>query len=161
MARTKKIPDGYTTATPLLVQRDVARAIEFYKAAFGAEELFRMAGPDGKKTQHAQIRIGNSLIMLGAEGGPLNTKSPLALGGTPASIYLYVEDADDSFAKAKKAGAQVLQPVADMFWGDRYGKVLDPFGHEWGIATHQEDLSPAEMGERAKKFFAAQAAGTK
>jgi uncharacterized glyoxalase superfamily protein PhnB len=157
MPRTTKNPDNHPTATPLLVLRDVAKGIDFYKAAFGAEEEFRMAGPDGKKTQHARIRIGNSPIMLGAEGGPMNTKSPLALGGTAVSLYLYVEDVDATFAQAKKSGAQVVQPVDDMFWGDRYGKVLDPFGHEWGLATHKEDLSPEQMGERAKKFFAAQA----
>jgi len=158
MARsTKAIPDGFTTVTPYLVVRDIPKALDFYARALGANELFRMAGPDGKTIQHAEIKLGESIIMLGAEGGHSNAKSPLALGGTASSVYVYVQDVDAAFEKATKAGARVQQPVADMFWGDRYGKILDPFGHEWNLATHKEDVTPEQMSARAKEFFAATA----
>ena len=159
MARsTKPIPEGYSTVTSYLIVRDVAKALDFYKRAFGAQELFRMECPDTKAVRHAEIKIGSSIVMLGGEGGPQDAKSPLALGGTASSIYLYVENSDATFEKATKAGGRVQQPVQDMFWGDRYGKILDPFGHEWGIATHKEDLTPEQMGERANAFFASLAA---
>jgi PhnB protein len=155
MARsTKAIPDGFHTVTSYLIVRDIPRAIDFYTRALGAQEISRMAGPDGKKIQHAEVKIGDSIVMLGAEGGFGNAKSPLALGGTASSIYLYTDDVDALFAKATRAGGQVQQPVTDMFWGDRYGKILDPFGHEWSLATHKEDVAPDQMGERAKAFFA-------
>ncbi|HZV01146.1 MAG TPA: VOC family protein [Planctomycetota bacterium] len=155
MATAKKIPDGFHTVTAYLIVRDIPKALDFYTRALGAKELFRMTGPDGKAVTHAEIRIGDSTVMLGAEGGPMNAKSPLALGGTAASIYLYLEDVDSAFEKATRAGGRVAMPVADMFWGDRYGKILDPFGHEWGLATHKEDLTPDQIGARAKEFFSA------
>lgn len=159
MARsTKPIPEGYTAVTPLLVVRDPAKAIEFYTRAFGAQEITRLPEPDGKGVMHAQIRIGGSTIMLGAECAARGSRSPLALGGTAVSVYLYVEDVDAAFERAKRAGAQALMPVSDMFWGDRYGKLLDPFGHEWSLATHVEDLAPAQIAEKAKAFFASVAA---
>ena len=155
MARNgKAAPEGYTTLTANLVVKDAAKAIDFYVRALGAEERFRMAGPDGKGVQHAEIKIGDSIVMLSGECEQRGSKSPLVLGGTATSFYLYVEDVDASFKRAIKAGAQAKEPVQDMFWGDRFGKVLDPFGHEWGLATHVEDLTPAEIDERAKKFFA-------
>lgn len=149
------IPEGFRTVTPYLVIKGADRAIEFYKKAFGAEELMRMPGPDGKTVMHAEIRIGDSMILLSEEceqGGEI--KSPQTLGGNSQTLHLYVVDADTSIQRAATAGAEVTMPAADMFWGDRYGKVKDPFGHQWGIATHKEDLTPEEIGERATKFFA-------
>jgi len=148
------IPQGFHTVTAHLVVRDAAKALDFYKRALGAEELFRMEGPDGK-IGHAEIKIGDSVIFLADEfpGGNC-TKSQQSLGGTSCSIHLYVPDADASFKKATDAGAKTAMPLADMFWGDRYGTVVDPFGHSWGIATHIEDLKPEEVEERAKEFWA-------
>jgi PhnB protein len=158
MTRSNRpIPEGFNTTTPHLIVRDVSKAIDFYTRALGAQELLRMAGPDGKTVMHGKIKIGNSIVFLGCEDCGQGSKSPLTLGGTTASVYLYVEDVDAVFERAKRAGAQTLKPVADMFWGDRYGKILDPFGHEWSIATHKEDLTPAQMEEKAKAFFAAAA----
>jgi PhnB protein len=150
---TKPIPQGYHSVTPYLIIRDAARAIDFYKKAFGAVEKFRMAGPDGK-IGHAEIQIGDSMIMISDENPQWGTKSPQALGGTPVSIFLYVPDVDATFKQAVSAGAKETMAVSDQFWGDRYGKVADPFGHTWNLATHKEDLTPAEIEERAKKFFA-------
>jgi PhnB protein len=152
---TKKIPKGFTTVTPQLIVRDVAKALDFYTRAFGAQELYRMPGPDGKRIEHAEIKIGDSIIMLGPEGGRANAKSPLSLGGTASSLYIYVDDVDKACENATKAGARLQVPVSDMFWGDRYGKVLDPFGHEWGLATHKEDVPPEKLRERAKEYFEA------
>lgn len=149
----KAIPEGYRTVTTYLIVKDAAKAIDFYTRAFGAVELFRMPGPDGKGVMHAEIKVGDSIVMLSDECPHMGTKSPLTLGGTATALHLYVEDVDASFKKATKAGAQTKQPPTDMFWGDRYGKVLDPFGHEWGLATHTEDLTPEEIGARAAKFF--------
>ncbi len=150
----KSIPEGYHTLTPYLVVRGASQAIEFYKRAFGAEELMRMPGPDGKSIMHADLRIGDSRIFLSDEFPDMGCRSPQSLGGTASSLHLYVEDVDAAFKRAVEAGAQVRMPVADMFWGDRYGKLLDPFGHEWGMATHKEDLTPEEIRERANAFFA-------
>jgi uncharacterized glyoxalase superfamily protein PhnB len=150
---TKPIPQGYSTVTPYLTVKDVAKEIDFATRAFGARERFRMLGSDGKTVRHAEVQIGDSIVMLGAEDGPSNAKSPLALGGTASSVYLYVDDVDAAFEKATKAGARALQPVKDMFWGDRYGKILDPSGHEWGLATHVEDLTPEQIEERGRAFF--------
>jgi uncharacterized glyoxalase superfamily protein PhnB len=152
--RVKAIPEGYHTVTPHLTVRGAAQAIEFYKRAFGAEEQMRMPGPDGKSVMHAELKIGNSIIFLNDEYPDTRCRSPLSLGGIAGSLHLYVEDVDAAFKRAVAAGAQVRMPVADMFWGDRYGKVVDPFGHEWGIGTHKEDLTPDEILKRRDAFFA-------
>jgi len=147
-SRVKPIPEGYHTATPYLIIKGAARAIEFYKKAFGATELMRMAQPDGR-IGHAEIRIGNSPIMLADEVPEMGHRSPQSLGGSPVSILLYVEDVDALFSQAVAAGAKVERPVKDQFYGDRTGGVTDPFGHVWYIATHKEDVSPEEMKKRA------------
>ncbi len=147
-SRTKPIPEGYHTATPYLIVKDGARAIEFYKKAFGATELMRMADPSGK-IGHAEIKIGDSPIMLADEVTEMGYRSPESLGGSPVSILLYVEDVDAVFSQAVAAGAKVQRPVKDQFYGDRIGGVTDPFGHAWYIATHKEDVSPEEMRKRA------------
>ncbi len=147
-SRVKPIPEGYHTATPYLIIKGAARAIEFYKKAFGATELMRMAQPDGR-IGHAEIRIGNSPIMLADEVPEMGHRSPQSLGGSPVSILLYVEDVDALFNQAVSAGAKVERPVQDQFYGDRTGGVTDPFGHVWYIATHKEDVSPEEMRKRA------------
>ena len=152
----KTIPDGYHTMTPMLTLPDVAQAIEFYKKAFNAQELNRMDGPDGN-LMHAELKIGNSIFMLGQENPQMGNASPATLKGTPISLYLYVEQADAAFNQAVQAGATVVMPVADMFWGDRGGHVIDPFGHRWWVATHKEDLTPEQMKQRAQQFFAEQA----
>src|SRR6186997_3404799 len=139
MARTSPIPTGMTAVTPHLIVDGAARAIEFYKAAFGATEEMRLPAPDGK-LMHARLRIGGAAVMLVDEMPHCNALGPKTLKGTPVTIHLFVEDADAVFARAAKAGASALMPPADMFWGDRYGVVTDPFGHRWSIATHQRDL---------------------
>jgi PhnB protein len=148
----KPVPEGYHTVSPYLVIRDAAKAIEFYKQAFGARERYRMPGPDGR-LMHAELEIGDSILMLSEEFPEMGAPSPQTLNGTTVSIFLYVPDVDAVFKKAVAAGAKELTPVADMFWGDRFGKVADPFGHQWQIATHKEDLTPEEMGKRAEEFF--------
>jgi len=151
MAKAKNyLPDGYRTVTPYLVIRDAAKAIEFYKKAFGATESSRMPMPDGK-IAHAEIKIGDSMIMISDENLAWGTKSPQTLNGSPVGIFLYVPDVDATCKQALASGATEVMPVSDQFWGDRYGKVLDPFGHQWNIATHVEDLTPEEIGERAAK----------
>lgn len=152
MKKVRPIPDGYHTATPYLILRDGARAIEFYKRAFGAKELMRMPGPDGR-IMHAEIQIGDSRIMLADESPENGSPSPQTLKGTAVGIFLYVEDVDAVFKRAVAAGARELMPVADMFWGDRFGKISDPFGHQWQLATHKEDLQPDEIGKRAEAAF--------
>jgi PhnB protein len=144
----KPIPEGYHTVTPYLIVRNAARAIEFYKKAFGATELMRMAEPSGR-IGHAEIRIGDSPIMLADEVPEMGFRSPESFGGSPVSILLYVEEVDAVFNQAVAAGAKVQRPVADQFYGDRTGGVTDPFGHIWYIATHKEDVSPEEMRKRA------------
>ena len=141
------IPDGYATVTPYLYIRDAARAIEFYKSAFGAIELFRMAAPGGR-IGHAELQIGNSRIMLADEFPDMNVRGPESLDGTTVSFLIYVEDVDSEFNRAIAAGAKVLRPVKDQFYGDRSGTLADPFGHSWTIATHLEDVSPDEMNRR-------------
>jgi PhnB protein len=148
----KAIPAGFHTVTPHLVIRNAGRAIDFYKEAFGAKELFRMPGPDGK-IMHAEVKIGDSILMIGDEAPQYGCKSPQHLNGTPVGIYLYVENVDDVFQRAVKAGAEAVMPVQDMFWGDRYGKLRDPFGHEWSVATHKRDLTPEEMQKGAAEAF--------
>jgi uncharacterized glyoxalase superfamily protein PhnB len=149
----KAIPAGYHSVTPAIVVRDAATAIDFYKRAFGAEEIDRMLGPDGS-IMHAEIRIGDSILMLGEENEQWGTRSPLSLNGVHGSLHLYVEDADASFNRALQAGATVRYPLEDAFWGDRYGKVTDPFGHEWGLATRTKDMTKAEMEEAGKEWMA-------
>ena len=153
LGNVKAIPEGYHTVTPYLTLRDAARAIEFYKKAFGAQETFRMNAPDGT-IGHAELKIGNSIVMLSDENPQGGCLSPASLKGTTVMLFLYVEDVDATFAQAVKAGATVVMPVTDMFWGDRHGQVADPFGHRWSIATHMEDLSQAEIAVRAQKAFA-------
>jgi PhnB protein len=147
MATVKPIPDGYHTVTPYLIIKGAAKAIEYYQKAFGATELFRMPGPGGA-VMHAEIKVGDSVIMLADEYPDMGYRGPQALGGTPVSILLYVEDVDKRFNQAIAAGAKVLRPVQDQFYGDRSGTLTDPFGHVWTIATHKEDLSPEEIDKR-------------
>ncbi len=146
--KAKPIPEGYHTVQADLVVRDAAGAIEFYKEAFGAEELFRFDMPGGK-IGHAELKIGDSIVMLADEMPGGCCRSPESLGGTAVNIFLYVEDVDQFVDRAVAAGAKVAMPVKDMFWGDRYGQISDPFGHFWSIATHQEDIPAEEMRKRA------------
>jgi PhnB protein len=148
------IPEGYHTVTPYLTVDDAAGAIEYYKKAFGATERLRMDTPDGK-VGHAELEIGDSLLMLSDPSPEATTRPPSELGGTSAGIFLYVDDVDAVVKKALRAGATVTMEVADQFWGDRFGSIRDPFGHEWSIATHIEDVPPEEMAERAKAAMAA------
>jgi uncharacterized glyoxalase superfamily protein PhnB len=152
MSKVKPIPDGMNTVTPYLVCKDAARAIEFYKKAFGAEEGGRLSAPDGKKVLHASLRIGDSALMLADEFPDWGSVGPETLNGTPVVIHLYVKDADSVFDQAVKAGATVKMPLADMFWGDRYGQLRDPFGHVWSVATHVRDVSIEEMEQAAKSM---------
>lgn len=152
----KAIPEGYHTVTASLTVRDGAKAIEFYKKAFGAQERMRVAGPDGG-LMHAELRIGDSIVMLGDEMPDMGCKAPASVGATSSSLYVYVPDVDAAFTRAVEAGAKALMPPADMFWGDRFGTVEDPSGHRWGLATHKEDPSPAEIDKRKNEFFAAMA----
>ena len=140
----KPIPEGMHTVTPHLVCRNASEAIAFYVKAFGAVELFRMPGPSGK-IAHAQIKIGDSVVMLTDESPDCGMAGPQTLEGTPVSLYLYVEDADRTFDRAVSAGMTVRAPLADMFWGDRWGEVEDPFGHRWHVATHKREPSMEEM----------------
>lgn len=145
----KPIPEGMHTVTPHLVCAGAADAMEFYKKAFGAVEMHRLAGPDGK-LMHGAIRIGDSVVMLVDENPEWQAFGPKYLKGSPVTLHLYVEDADAFFAKAVASGATAMMPVTEMFWGDRYGVVTDPFGHNWSIATHVRDATPEEMMEAAK-----------
>jgi len=140
----KPIPEGYHTLTPFLTVRNAERAIEFYKQAFGAQERGVAKGPDGK-VMHAEVKIGDSVIMLSDEFPEFGSLSPQSIGGSPMGLHIYIENVDAAFDRAVKAGAQVEMPVADQFWGDRYGKLKDPFGHKWSIATHVKDMSADEM----------------
>ncbi len=152
MADVQPIPEGFHTVTPHLVVSDAAAAIEFYQKAFGAEEVSRMPGPEGK-IMHAAIRIGDSPLMLNDEFPNMGTVGPKAIGGSAVTIHLYVKDADAVWDSATKAGAKVVVPIADMFWGDRYGVIEDPFGHRWSITTHTRDLTPKQVMEGAQKAF--------
>jgi PhnB protein len=149
----KPIPQGFHTVTPALVVRDAAKAIDFYKKALGAQERMRMASPDGK-ILHAELQIGDSIIFLSDEMPQSPVKSPQTVGASTAVLNLYVEDVDSAFQRAVDAGGKVGMPLADQFWGDRYGSIVDPFGHAWGIGTHKEDLSADQIEKRAKDFFA-------
>lgn len=152
----KPIPDGFHALTPHLTVRDGAKMIEFYKKAFGAVELSRFPGPSGG-IMHALLKIGDSVLMLNDEFPEMKCYSPLSFEGTPVTISLCVTNVDEVFQRAVNAGASAVMPVQDMFWGDRYGQVKDPSGHLWEISTHKEDLTPAEMTQRAEEFFAAAA----
>lgn len=145
----KPIPEGYHTATPYLIIKGAADAIEFYKQAFGAAELFRFPAPDGK-IGHAEIKIGDSPIMLADEYPDMGYKGPKSLGGSPVSLMIYVEDVDTVFNRAVAGGATVKEAVSDKFYGDRIGTLVDPFGHIWHVSTHKEDVSLEEMEKRAK-----------
>ena len=145
---TKHIPEGYHSVTPYLTMSDAARAIEFYKEVFGAKEIMRMDAPGGK-IGHAEIKIGDSHVMLADECPEMGERSPQTVGGSPVSLLLYVEDVDAVAETAVAAGAKLLEPLEDKFYGDRMGKLEDPFGHVWAIATHKEDVSPEEMEKRA------------
>ena len=147
------IPPGYASVTPYLIVRGAAKAIDFYKRAFGAVELFRFDGPDGT-LGHAEIKIGNSPIMLADEHPEMSIRGPHSIGGTPVSMMVYVKDVDTVAKRALAAGAQELRPVADQFYGDRSGTFLDPFGHMWTVSTHVEDVPPEEMEKRAAAAMA-------
>ena len=144
----KAIPDGYNVLTAYLSIKGAADAIEFYKKAFGATEVMRLAQPDGR-VGHAELQFGDSRLMLADEFPEMGFKSPRAIGGTPVMLHLYVEDVDTVIGRAVANGAKVLHPVKDQFYGDRSGSVTDPYGHVWHVATHKEDLSPEEIGRRA------------
>lgn len=150
--KAKPIPEGYHTLTPYLTIRNAAAALDFYKRAFGAEEAFRIASPDGK-VGHAEIRIGDSAIMLSDEFPEMGASSPESIGGSPVMLHLYVEDVDALVDRAVQAGGKLERPVADQFYGDRGGMITDPFGHKWWIATHVEDVPPDELERRSKAAF--------
>lgn len=155
MARkARPIPEGFHTITPYLVVRDAARAVEFYQKAFGAEVRNVSHMPDGKRVMHATVQIGDSMLMLNDEFPEWKALSPLSLGGSAVTIHMYVADVDAAFNRAVAAGATATMPVMDAFWGSRYGQLVDPFGHKWSLATHKEDLTPAQMKKRAEAFFA-------
>ena len=150
----KPIPDGFHAVTPTLTLDDAAQALDFYKRALGAQELMRMPGPGGR-IMHAMIKLGDSIVMMGDESpGMPECRSPKSAGARTAGLYVYVPDADAAFKRAADAGAKVVQPPADMFWGDRAATIEDPSGHQWTLATHREDLTPEEIGRRQKEFFA-------
>jgi len=155
----KAVPDGYRTATPYLIVKGAAEAIEFYKRAFGATEMLRMADPQGR-VGHAEIKIGDSVIMLADEHPAMGYRGPRSLGGSSVSILLYLEDVDGVFERAVKAGARAQRPVANQFYGDRSGTLEDPFGHVWTVATHVEDVPPEEMKRRAEAAMKSAAAAS-
>jgi uncharacterized glyoxalase superfamily protein PhnB len=149
----KPIPEGMHTITPHVVVNGAAKAIDFYKRAFGAEELGRFPTPDGK-IMHAAVRIGDSVLFMADEFPDMGGSKAPAPGQSPVTLHLYVEDVDSVFNRATTAGAAVKMPIMDAFWGDRYGQITDPFGHTWSLATHKEDLSAEEMRRRGEQFFA-------
>lgn len=150
---SQPIPPGFHTVTPSLIVRNAAEAIEFYKKALGAEERMRMQGPDGL-IGHAELKIGDSIIFLTDESPAMSLKSPQTLGGTASNLYLYLEDVDKAFQRAVDAGGKATMPVTDMFWGDRFGNFVDPYGHSWGLSTHTKDMTREEIEESAKQFHA-------
>lgn len=158
MAKVNSKPDGYNNVTPYLYLRNAPKAIEFYKNVFGAKEVMRMPGPEGK-IMHAEIRIGDSVIMLAEENPQMNALGPLTIGGSSSSLYVYVDDVDSVAQKAVAAGANLTRPVKDQFYGDRSGSFTDPFGYVWSVGTHIEDVSPEEVGKRAAKAMS-QGAGS-
>jgi len=152
MASVKPIPDGYPRVTPYLHVDGASKAIEFYRTVFGAKERMRLAAPGGR-IGHAELEIGNSMIMLADEHPEMNIRGPKSVGGTPVTVLVYVEDVDRAFERALKAGAKELRPVQNQFYGDRSGQFEDPFGHQWNVATHVEDVPPDEMAKRAAKMM--------
>jgi PhnB protein len=154
----KPIPDGYHSVTPYLIMSGAARAIEFYQRVFGAKEIMRLPGADGR-VGHAELQIGTSRIMLADECPQRGAQSPQTVGGTPVSLLLYVEDVDAVAARAVAAGAKEVHPIKDQFYGDRSGTFSDPFGHVWTIATHREDVPPAEMERRMAEMMKSSASG--
>ena len=155
----KPIPDGFNSVSAYLVVKDPQKAIDFYGKAFGAEPGDVMRMPDGSAIMHAEVRIGNSTVMLTAENPQWHARSAETLGGSPVSLHVYVNDADKAFKRALDAGCQVSAPLMDAFWGDRFGKVMDPFGLQWAMATHVADLSEEEMAKGAAEWFASMADG--
>ncbi len=153
-----KIPEGMHSITPHLVCAGAAKALDFYQKAFGATDLGRMPGPDGR-LMHAAMKIGDSTVMLADEMPEWGSLGPKALKGSPVTIHIYVEDVDALVARAVKAGAKVTMPVEEQFWGDRYGKLEDPFGHHWSVATHVRDVTPEEM-KKAMQQMSAQKGGS-
>jgi len=151
--KAKHVPEGFQAVTPCLTLKDSKKAIEFYKKALGARVLDVFPAPDGRRTMHATIKIGNSILMMGDEMPDSGCQSAESLGTTPISLYVYVPDADAVFRQAIAAGAIETMPVADMFWGDRCGMLKDPFGYSWTIATHTRDLTPEEIQKGARAFF--------
>jgi PhnB protein len=148
------IPENYPRVTPYLIVDGAAEAIDFYRSVLGASERGRMDGPDGK-VGHAELEIGDSVIMLADENPDMDARGPKTVGGSPVSLHVYVEDSDDTFKRAIEAGARELRPVEDRFYGDRSGAFEDPFGHRWDVATHVEDVPPEEMEKRAAEAMAA------
>jgi PhnB protein len=158
MANVKPIPDGYSTVTPYLYIKGAAHAIEYYKKVFGAQEVLRLPAPNGL-VGHAELKIGDSIVMLGDENPQWGTKGPHTLGGSATGLHIYVEDVDAVVQKAVEAGAQIHRPVKDQFYGDRSGSVIDPFGHLWSVATHIEDVSPEEIKKRMAVAMSQAASG--
>ncbi len=152
--KVRAIPEGYHSVTPYLIVDGAAKAIEFYKKVFGAEEMVRMPAP-GDRVGHAEIRIGDSMVMLADENPEMQARSPRSVGGSPIALLLYVENVDQTVERAVAAGAKLKRPVADQFYGDRMGGLEDPFGHQWYVATHIEDVSPEEMRKRSEALAAA------
>lgn len=152
--KIKPIPDGFHALTPYLTVRGASDAIEYYKKVFGATELFRLNMPDGK-VGHSEFKIGDSIFMISDENPECGSASPETLKGSPVALYLYVADVDSTFSEAVKAGAKEAMPVANQFWGDRMGKIVDPFGHQWLLATHVEDVDPSEFQSRMEAHYAA------
>jgi PhnB protein len=151
--QVKPIPDGYHALTPYLRIRGAAAAIEFYKNAFGASEVMRLVGKDPGNVLHAELKIRDSFLMLGEEMPEMNLLSPASVGNVSSGVFMYVEDVDAAYNRAVELGAKPTMPPQLMFWGDRYGKLTDPFGHEWALATHVEDVSPEEVQRRTAKLF--------
>jgi len=154
----KPVPEGFHTITPYLIVRDAQKAVEFYKRAFGAEALSVHRMPDGK-VMHAELKIGDSRLMLNDEFPEMKAVSPQSLGGSPVTLHIYVKDVDSLFNQAVAAGATATMPLMDAFWGDRYGKLSDPFGHHWSLATHKEDLTPQEVEKRGAAALAQMSKG--
>jgi PhnB protein len=148
----KAKPDGRHSVTPYLIVKDAAGAIDYYKKVFGAQELFRLSGPDGK-VGHAELKIGDSVVMLADEHPGMGALGPQTIGGSPVSLMVYVDNVDEVVPRAVAAGAKIVRPVADQFYGDRAGGIEDPYGHQWHVATHKEDVPPDEMKRRAEALF--------
>lgn len=151
--KVKTTPKGYRSITPYLIIQGAGRALEYYKKVFNAKEVLRMASPDGQKVMHAEIKIGNSMVMLADEHPEMGARSPQSFGGSPVHLLLYVRNVDRVFKRAVKAGGKVVEEPSDKFYGDRMGRITDPFGHEWTLGTHKEDVSPEEMDRRAQAMY--------